>query len=57
MDKLTLTFVHEKETPNTHRYKEVTTAGQPPRMGTLYLKQWVTGTPRPDQLTVTIEAQ
>lgn len=51
----TLTFVREKTTPNTVRFKEEPPPGQPPVVGSLYVQQWAAGDVQ--RLKVTIEAQ
>jgi len=51
-----LRFVKEKLTKNTVRFKEQPNAGEPPKVGVLYLQQWaVAGEVR--YLTVTIEEE
>lgn len=48
-----LIFEHEKETKNTHRYKEVTEGDDKPVVGSLYLSKSVAGDCK--RLKVTIE--
>lgn len=54
MDTVTLHFERDKLTKNTVRFQEVTAAGEPPRIGTLYVQKWAAGDD--DKLTVTVEA-
>lgn len=49
-----ITFEFEKETKNTYRYTEQPEAGQPPKVGSLYVQKWALPT-RPVKLNVTIE--
>lgn len=55
MEKVTLSFSKEKDGKNSVRYQEQPEAGQPPKIGSLYVQKWVLGTPVPDNLTVTVE--
>ncbi len=48
-------FVFERETKNTYRFKETSTAGQPTRIGTLYLSKW-NFAKQPATITVTVQA-
>jgi len=48
-------FKMEKETKGTYRYQEETENGQPPKIGTLYIRKWALGSPIPQNLTVTVE--
>lgn len=52
----TIPFEAERETKNTIRYQEVPDAGQPPRIGTLYVQRWALPQPAPQRITVTISA-
>jgi len=50
-----LLFGFEKATKNTLKYAEKPEAGQPPRIGSLYVQKWALGTGEPPrQLTVTV---
>ena len=51
---LSAQFKLEKETKGTFRYAEET-AGQPPKIGTLYVQKWTLPTPPPNRITVTLE--
>ena len=52
---MTINFEMEKDTPGTRRFKEVPPVGQPPVIGTIYIKKTnVLSTS--DKLVVTIEA-
>jgi len=53
MKEFVATFVKEKVTKNTIRYLEQT-EGQPPKVRTIYIQQWVLGTPPPERITVTV---
>ena len=54
--KLALAFRFEKATKNTFKYEERPEAGQPPRIGTLYLQKWAFGTETPpERLRVTVQ--
>lgn len=55
MEPFTIELDIEKETDNTHRYKEVTGKGNPPKVRTLYIQKWVLGDPAPQRIRVTIE--
>ena len=35
-----MTFKVERETKNTVRFEEVLNAGEPPKIGTLYIQKW-----------------
>ena len=48
-------FKLEKETKGTFRYAEET-AGQPPKIGTLYVQKWALPAPPPNRITITLEA-
>ena len=52
--KFTVKMKFEKETKNSLRYQEVEEKGQPPRIGTLYIKKWAVSEPA-TLLTVTVE--
>ena len=54
MEKFTATFVKEKITKNTIRYQEET-EGQPPKVRTIYIQNWVLGNPAPEKIKVTVE--
>ena len=43
----------EKETPGTVRYREQTEEGQPPILGTLYIKKWFAGSCETVEVTIT----
>jgi hypothetical protein len=50
-----VTFAYEKETKNTYRYTEQPEAGQPPRIGSLYIQKWALGAGQPPrQIVVTV---
>jgi len=51
MDKQTIIFELERDTPNTKRYKEKPPKGQPPVSGSIYLQKWLEP---PDRIEVTI---
>lgn len=56
-DRFVVSFEHEKETKNTHKYAESPEPGQPPRIGALYIQKWALGAGDPPrQLTVTVDA-
>ena len=55
MDKFSISFRFEKETKNTYKYEERPESGQPPRIGTLYLKKWAFGGKAPETITLHIE--
>ena len=48
-------FKMEKETKGTFRYAEET-AGQPPKIGTLYVQKWALPEPPPSRIAITLEA-
>lgn len=57
MEKITLSFTHEKDTKGTHRYAEDGEKGNHV-VGTLYIKKKATGSEdAPKTLRVTIESQ
>ena len=49
-------MVVDKVTKNTHRFAEVPEDGKPPIIKTLYVQSWALPTPKPENITVTIEA-
>ncbi len=54
--QLSAQFKLEKETSGTFRYAKET-AGQPPKIGTLYVPKWAPPSlPPPDRITLTLEA-
>ena len=53
--QLSAQFKLEKETKGTFRYAEET-AGQPPKIGTLYIQKRALPTPPPNRITITLEA-
>ncbi len=53
MSKAEVTFVYEKETKNSVRYKEEPEPGKAPMVGSLYVQKWFAGDSK--SLTVTIE--
>ena len=56
-DKFTAFFEYEKATKNTFKYAEKPDAGQPPRIGSLYIQKWAFGTDNPPQkLRATVES-
>ena len=56
-DNFTAVFEYEKATKNTFKYEEKPEAGQPPRIGSLYIQKWAFGREGPPQkLRVTIES-
>jgi hypothetical protein len=56
METLTIVFELQKETKNTFKYEERPPAGQPPRIGALYIQKWaLAGGPPPGRLTARIE--
>jgi len=54
METVTIRFELERETKNTIRYTEAPDAGQPPRVGTLYVQKWALGQLPPRRLVVTL---
>jgi len=54
MEKQTCTFVFEKGTKNTVRYKEQVD-GKPPVVGALYVQKWALGGKPPKTLTMVVE--
>jgi len=56
METVTIRFELERETKNTIRYTEApdADAGQPPRVGTLYVQKWALGQLPPRRLVVTL---
>ena len=53
MSTTSLTFVYEKETKNSVRYKEEPEAGKAPIVGSLYVQKWFAGDSK--TLTLSIE--
>jgi len=50
-----LAFELEKATKNTYKFSEKAEAGQPARIGSLYVQKWAFGTEDPPrQITVTV---
>lgn len=52
-----VTFVphsDKPETKNCYRLDEVTDAGMPPKIGTLYIQKWAVGNKLPERITLTI---
>ncbi len=52
-----VTFVphaDKPETKNCYRLDEVTDAGMPPKIGTLYIQKWAVGNKLPERLTLTL---
>ena len=56
MKKLELTFVYEKPTKNTVRYREES-SGEDAAVGTLYIQKSALGEPAPQRLRVVIEPE
>ena len=55
--EFSLLFEFEKATKNTCKYAEKPEAGQPPRIGSLYIQKWALGAGEPPrQLSVTVAA-
>ena len=53
--EFSLLFEFEKATKNTHKYAEKPEAGQPPRIGSLYVQKWAFGSGEPPhKVTVTV---
>ena len=53
--QFTIVFELEKSTKNTHKYTECPDAGQPPRIGSLYVQKWALGSDEPPtRLLVTV---
>lgn len=50
----TATFTYEKSTKNTHRYQEDEQAGQPPRIGSLYIQKWAAKDAKKIKVTVEV---
>jgi len=56
MEALAIAFELQKETKNTFKYEERPPAGQPPRIGALYIQKWAFGEDRPPaRLTVRVD--
>ncbi len=56
-EEFSLLFEFEKATKNTYKYAEKPEAGQPPRIGSLYIQKWALGTGEPArQLKLTVAA-
>ena len=56
-ERFTIVFEYERETKNTYKYSEKPEAGQPPRIGSLYVQKWALGSGDPPrQLAVTVAA-
>lgn len=53
METKSLTFIFEKETKNSVRYKEEPEPGNAPIVGTLYVQKWFAGDSK--KLVVSIE--
>lgn len=53
MSKVDVTFIYEKETKNSVRYKEEPEPGKAPIVGSLYVQKWFAGESK--VLTVSIE--
>lgn len=53
---LVLKFEHEKETPGTHRFKEIVEEGKTAAVGTLYIRKEALPTPVPATIEVTIKS-
>ena len=54
--EFSLLFEFEKATKNTCKYAEKPEAGQPPRIGSLYIQKWAFGTESPPtRLRMTVE--
>lgn len=51
-DLIKINFIKEKETPGTIRFKEVPEGGQPPCVGTLYVKKWFAGDSQALEMTL-----
>jgi len=52
-----MVFTFEKATKNTYKYAERPEAGQPPRIGSLYIQKWALGGEKPPQtISLTLEA-
>jgi len=51
----TAKFTKRKETKGTHVYEEQTEGGQPPKIGSLYIRKWALSNPAPLSLTVTVQ--
>lgn len=50
-----MVFQFEKATKNTFKYEEVPAAGQPPRIGSLYVQKWALGDNPPKQVRLMME--
>ena len=58
MTKFTAAFSLSKATKNTYKYEEQPEAGQPPRIGSLYIQKWALGAGTPPQaLTINVSGQ
>ena len=55
MTKFTVAFELSKETKNTYKYEEQPEAGQPSRIGALYIQKWAVGSVPPRTITVQVE--
>jgi hypothetical protein len=56
-ESLKMAFQFEKATKNTWKYEEVPESGQPPRIGSLYVKKWALGEEPPKRITVTVQSE
>jgi hypothetical protein len=54
MEPFETEFAYEKDTKNTKVYQEQPKAGQPPRIGTLYIQKWALGDPAPARVKVSV---
>lgn len=52
MSKVVVKFVHEKDTKNSVRYKEVPAEGQAPILGTLYVQKWFAGSSKTIEISI-----
>ncbi len=53
MSEVSVTFVYEKETKNSVRYKEEPEPGKAPIVGSLYVQKWFAG----DSKTLTVKIE
>lgn len=55
MNPFTANFTQKKQTKGTFVYEEQPEGGQPPRIGSLYVRKWALGNPAPLNLTVIVK--
>lgn len=55
MEKIEGTYVVDKETPGTIRYRVEEIEGEPNPVTTIYIRKWGLGSPPPERIRVTVE--